>query len=221
MSKTAGLRAEGVSLRRGGRTILQDVSLAIGAGVWALRGRNGSGKSSLLRALAGTLPTARGRIEVCGHDLRCDGKQARRHIGYVPDSSDLFGHLIAREFLEIVCDLRHADHAAATTLFAQLVNEGALDQRVRELSAGQRQKLSISAALCGHPRVLLLDEPASALDDRTTAWLASELRQRADDGCTIVVAVHADPLGDIYDGTIVVGAATPGRVDLLTEVVQQ
>lgn len=208
MNEPVGLLAHGVGLRRGGRTVLEGVSLTLGPGVWALRGRNGSGKSSLLRVLAGTLPVATGRIEICGHDLFAQGEKARHYIGYVPDGTDLFGHLVAREFLEIVSALKRTSHAPALELFAELVSPAALDQRVRELSAGQRQKLSLCAALCGHPRVLLLDEPASALDDRTTAWLAETLTERASQGCTIVVAVHANPLGEIYRGTIDVSSGT-------------
>lgn len=202
------VEVRGLVVRRGGHVVLRDASFSVGAGIWLLRGHNGSGKSSLLRALAGVLPTHGGSARICGHDLKTDAARARAHLCYVPEDAELFGYLTAREFLETLATLRSSPVDAALALFEQLTHRAALATRIASLSAGQRRKLLLSTMRCGEPRVLLLDEPTNALDRAALLWLQEELSRWKADGRTAIVAMHADPLDIDWDGRLEV---TEGR----------
>lgn len=196
------VEVRGLVVRRGGRVVLRDASFSVDAGLWLLRGDNGSGKSSLLRALAGVLPTHGGSAQICGHDLKTAAAQARKHLCYVPEDAELFGYLTAQEFLETFATLREGSADAALALFEQLTHRDALATRIASLSAGQRRKLLLSTMRCGAPRVLLLDEPTNALDRAALDWLQDELARWKADGRTVIVAMHADPLDIEWDGRL-------------------
>ncbi len=201
-----------LEVRRGGHTILREVNFVLPPGLWALRGANGSGKSSLLRALAGVLPIHGGSAKVSGHDLRTDGRRARANLCYVPESAELFGYLTAREFLQTVAAFRRSSVDAAVELFTELASGDAADQRIASLSAGQRRKLLLSTVCCGAPRVLLLDEPTNALDQASLTWLAEALaRWRAEDR-VVLVAMHAEPIAVPWAGRVEVARGTARRV---------
>lgn len=188
--RSPSLELRGVRLRRGGATILDEVELVLAPGLYALTGANGAGKSTLLRALAGLVRPDRGSIRVRGHELWHDEVAARRELGYLPESAELFPTLTPRELIGLVASLRGCVDDPAREHFDRWVGAAALDLRVGMLSAGQRRKLALALALLGDPHVLLLDEPGNALDAAALADLRGlVLAHRAAGGC-IVVAVH-------------------------------
>lgn len=209
---SARVHVESLVVRRGGHTILTDATFDVGPGLWLVRGANGSGKSSLLRALAGVLPTHGGSAKICGHDLRSEGARARAALCYVPETADLFGYLTAAEFLETLAAFRQCGVRPALALFEQLASRDIAYMRIAALSAGQRRKLLLSTMRCGDPRVLLLDEPTNALDQEALTWLREELQRWRRDGRIVMVAMHADPVALDWDGRLRVEA---GRVCLL------
>lgn len=199
------VEVESVVVRRGGHTVLSDATFSLGAGLWLVRGANGSGKSSLLRALAGVLPTHGGRARIVGHDLRADAAKARAQLCYVPETAELFAYLTAREFLETVAAFRRCPVEPALACFEQLTSRDAPPMRIGSLSAGQRRKLLLSTTELGDPQVLLLDEPTNALDQEALAWLRAALVAWKDEGRAVLVAMHADPIAVPWDGTLEVG----------------
>jgi ABC-type multidrug transport system ATPase subunit len=204
------LALHGVRLRRGGATILDAVELVLGPGLHALTGANGAGKSTLLRALAGLVRPDRGTIHVRGHALWHDEVAARRELGYLPESAEFFPTLTPRELIELVASLRGCASEPAREHFDRWVGAAAIDLRVGMLSAGQRRKLALALALLGDPHVLLLDEPANALDAAALADLRALLIARRAAGACIVVALHhAGTLGLEFDDWVDVAA---GRV---------
>jgi ABC-type multidrug transport system ATPase subunit len=164
-----------VSMRRGGRRVLDRVSLALDEGeALVVTGANGSGKSTLLALAAGVLD---------GHE---GGVEAVRPLGYAPATPDLPPHVTPREWLALVAALRETDAAVED----ELTRMGLADvggQRVERLSSGQRQRVSLAAALLGEPRLLVLDEPEGALDAAAIEVLAARLA-----GKTCLLATH-DP----------------------------
>jgi len=184
------LLAVDLLVRRGGVPILEGAGLQLDGGLFALTGPNGAGKSTLLRALAGVQPLAGGRVEIDGHDLWRDPVAARRRLGYLPESPELFPYLTARELLRTANAVRGVAPAAGEDRFAQWVRPAALDLRIGTLSAGQRRKLAPVAATSHEPPVLLLDEPHNALDAAAVADLRALLVAWRDEGRTVVVATH-------------------------------
>ncbi|MCA9663737.1 MAG: ABC transporter ATP-binding protein [Myxococcales bacterium] len=192
------LIAEDLRVRRGGRVVLARCDLRLDPGITVLRGANGSGKSSLLKALAGILSIAAGRVVIAGHDLEAAPEDARRMIGYVPETPDLFPYLSPRELLEVVAELRGGVVDEALEVMAALGLAGREDERIATLSLGQRRKVTIAAAACGAPRVLFLDEPFNGLDVDALAALRALLRGWSAEGRAVLIATHdLAPLGEL------------------------
>lgn len=197
------LLAVDLLVRRGGAVILDGAALELDADLFALVGPNGAGKSTLPRALAGVLPLARGRIEIDGHDLWRDPVAARRRLGFLPESPELFPYLTARELLRTANAVRGVAATAGEALFGRWMRPAALDLRIGTLSAGQRRKLALVAATSHDPPVLLLDEPDDALDAAAIADLQALMLAWRDGGRTVVVSTHrSHELGVPFDGRL-------------------
>ncbi|HET6584635.1 MAG TPA: ABC transporter ATP-binding protein, partial [Nannocystaceae bacterium] len=189
MAEPVNVAVHGVAIRRGGRDVLADVELALGPGVFELVGANGSGKSTLLRALAGVGAIHRGRIEIAGFDLDRDPIEARRRLGYMPETAELFPTLTPRELLATFAAVRGADDDG-TAAYASLTRPGALDLRICTLSAGQRRKLALVAAIQSAPTVWLLDEPTDTLDTAANDFLRTAIAGHCVRAGTVLVATH-------------------------------
>ena len=167
-------------------------------------GPSGSGKSSLLRVLAGVIRPSRGSVLVDGVDLTRLGRGGRRRLrrramGVVlQDPADnLLEYLGAREQVELGARLRGADPSGATALLEAVGLGHRLDATPPELSGGEQQRVAFAAAAIGAPAVLLADEPTAQLDGESAAALVEAMRGLVDLGATLVVASH-DPV--VIDG---------------------
>lgn len=180
-------------------------------------GPSGSGKSSLLRALAGRQRPSGGVIEVDGLDLLALSARRRRwvrrrRIGVVlQDPSDnLVPYLRAQEQIELAARLRGTDPAEAEELLAAVGLGDHHDRLPGELSGGEQQRVAFAAGAVGGPSVLLADEPTAELDGAAGAALVEVMRALVDRGATLVVASHdgavvaaADDVVALRDGRVV------------------
>jgi len=169
---------------------VRDVSLEIPPGtILALLGRNGAGKTTMLRMMAGLSRPSRGEISVSGREW---GKQNSSNIGVVGHGEWIYNDLSARENLEFFGRLYKVDDLdGAVGRWLETVGLSRFrNSRVSEFSRGMRQRLAIARAFLHDPRVLLLDEPWTALDDRATQLLSSLLRDAQSRGGSVVVCSH-------------------------------
>lgn len=187
----------GLGRRFGGRRAVCDVTLSLGAGdCLALFGPNGAGKTTLLRMLAGLLRPTEGSGEVAGVALP-GGATLRGAIGYISHASMLYGALSARENVELTARLfgvRNAREAAAQALERMGLPDRS-DTPVRLLSRGMQQRVTIARATVHSPRVVLLDEPFTGLDDSGSAALGAHLAALRATGTTMVLVTHQIPEG--------------------------
>ncbi|MGQ9589814.1 MAG: ABC transporter ATP-binding protein [Planctomycetota bacterium] len=170
---------------RAGTFALEAVSLEVASEEYfVLLGPTGSGKSLLLKCLSGLIRARSGRVSIDGEEIT-HWEPRRRRIGYVPQDYGLFPHLTAEENVIFSLRARGFSRRAATREVAPLVDMLSLGPILRRhpasLSGGERQKVALARALAGRPRLLLLDEPVSALDAPTRLGVSAELRgiQRA------------------------------------------
>jgi molybdate transport system ATP-binding protein len=171
-----------------GMGFLLRAEFSAGAGVTALFGPSGAGKSTVLRAIAGLLRLAAGRITV-GEETLFDSETGidlslrRRRVGYVFQDLALFPHMSALS--NVTYGLRHLSRqereARALAILDRFGLAGMANRRPTELSGGQQQRVALARALITDPRVLLLDEPLSALDAATKRELLEDLRGIARD----------------------------------------
>lgn len=159
----------------------------------AILGPSGSGKSTLLRALAGLEPSAEGHVSFgdevwLDSDSRVDMPAWERRVGWVPQDALLFPHLSLRENLAYA----GAGESEVESMAESLFLSDLLDRRPRFLSGGERQRVALGRALLSAPRVLLLDEPFSALDRPLRSEIAAMVRTFARDNGTPIVLVSHD-----------------------------
>lgn len=162
-----------LEVRRGGFSL--DVDLAGGAGVLALVGPNGSGKTTVLRALAGAVPADRAEIQVADRVLHSSSRgidvpMEQRRIGYVPQGYRLFPHLSVLDNVAFGLSVgparlaRPQRHARATAILEDLGCAALAERSIATLSGGEQQRVALARALVLEPDLLLLDEPLAALD---------------------------------------------------------
>ena len=188
-----------VSKRYGSFTAVRDVSLTIQAGeILGLLGPNGSGKTTLIRMLTGYHSPSQGRLTVAGFDTVQHPMEARRRIGYVPESHPAYGHMRVREFLRFMADLRGVPptriRAAVDEVLETLSLADVAAKPIRTLSRGYRQRVAIGQALVHAPEVLVLDEPTNGLDPRQIIETRNLIRSLAGRR-TVIMTSHI--LGEI------------------------
>lgn len=174
---------------------LQGITLRIGEGeCHAVLGPSGSGKSTLLNAVLGTLPVSSGRLRLAGEDLTRLPVE-RRRLGYVPQHLGLFPHLTVLDNLIYSARARRVPAADYRPLLDRLVEitgiGGLLSRRIATLSGGERQRVALVRALVANPRLVLLDEPFTALNEslrRELWWLVKDLQRER--GLTVMLVTH-------------------------------
>ncbi len=206
-----------------GQFQLADISLSIPTGSYGvLMGRTGSGKTTLLEIICGLRRPIAGRVRIGGRDVTNE-PPAARGIGYVPQDGALFPTMSVREQLGFALQVRRHAPAEIAARVDQLATElgltGLLDRLPHNLSGGERQRVALGRALAARPKVLLLDEPLSAIDEELRDDLAALLRRmQREHGVTALHITHsrveADLLADVLfrlaDGRVV-GAPFSGR----------
>lgn len=193
----AALIADGLSVDRGGKRVLDDVSFRVAQGeVFALLGGNGAGKSTTLLTFLGFVPASAGHASVLGQPVVERIDQVRRQVAYLPESVTLYGHMSALENLDYFLSLARAS-ADAERLNAALdtvaLAPAARTDTLSSYSKGMRQKVAIALALLRDTPILLLDEPTSGLDPVAIDEFNELIRQLAEQGRTVVMVTH-----DVY-----------------------
>lgn len=199
------------------RPAVDDVSFSVGQGeVVALVGRNGAGKTSLLDVLATLLLPSRGRARVAGHDVEREAPAVRRAVGYGgTEPRGFYTRLTARQNLAFFAALHPGitDVAARIRELADALELHALlDLPVRTCSDGMQQRVVIARALLGSPRVLLLDEPARALDVIAREQVAQVIRDRLSAGSLGAVLYATHDLESLPDACTRMLVMTGGRL---------
>ena len=196
------LTVRGVSRHYGRQRALSRVSLAAGAGeIIGLLGPNGAGKSTLLGVLATLVAPSRGRVLYGGQPARELGAALRRRLGYLSHDLQLYPELTAGEnldfFARLYGDGEPGKSVAAALARARLTDRA--DDRVVGFSRGMRQRLALERALLHEPRLVLLDEPFTGLDERSVGDFVARLRELRAGGRIVLLATHDL---DIVDGLL-------------------
>jgi urea transport system ATP-binding protein len=201
------LEVKNVNQYYGGSHILRDVSLKAELGkVTVILGRNGVGKTTLLKSMMGLVPIKNGAIELEGKAIHANTpyERARAGIGFVPQGREIFARLTVQENLHMGLAYKKAGTPIPAELFELFpVLKQMLGRRGGDLSGGQQQQLAIARALAAKPKVLILDEPTEGIQPSIIKDIGRVIRMLANRGDMAIVLVEqyydfAQELADDY-----------------------
>jgi ABC-2 type transport system ATP-binding protein len=220
------LRAEALTRAFDGEPAIEDLELDVHGGeIHAVVGLNGAGKTTLMRLLLGMLKPDAGRATVLGVDAAAAPSEVWSEVGHLIETPFAYPELTIEENIAGAARLHKLDPSLIPSLVEQAVEEYELSRwsgkRARTLSLGNRQRLGLASALVHRPTILILDEPANALDPAGVVFIRDLLKAQARQGAGILVSSHhLDELARIADRITVlhagrrVGSLDPTGVDL-------
>ncbi|MGN9784361.1 ABC transporter ATP-binding protein [Nonomuraea sp. ZG12] len=211
-----GIQVRGLTKRFGSVAAVTDLSFDVAPGtVTGFLGPNGAGKTTTMRMLLGLVTPTSGTATIGGRRY-ADLPRPTATVGALLDGSGFHPSHTALDHLRLYArmggyDARRVERVAERTGVSEFARRS-----TRGLSTGMRQRLNLATALLGDPRVLVLDEPGNGLDPEGIAWLRGFLRERAEQGCAVLVSSHqlaeveqvADRVVVIRDGRLVATAST-------------
>jgi ABC-2 type transport system ATP-binding protein len=189
------ITATGLTKSYAEKNAVRELSFTVGKGeIVGFLGPNGAGKSTTVKMLTGMILPTSGTATVAGFDIIREPIEAKKRLGYVPESGALFETLTGGEYLHFIADLHHLDSDVAgrradefLDLFGILAQK---DQRLQEYSKGMKQKVLIAAALIHQPEVLFLDEPLNGLDANAALVFKEIIKRLSAQGITMLFCSH-------------------------------
>lgn len=167
-NNTDVLKIQGLKKRFGDKDVLRGVDLSVSGGsIFGFIGKNGSGKTTTMKAVLGLLSPDSGEISVCGEKVTFGETKTNRYVGYLPDVPEFYSFLTAREYLRLCgecCGMTGSEIKSRSDELLTLVGLSDEKHRIKGYSRGMKQRLGIAQALIARPRLLICDEPTSALD---------------------------------------------------------
>lgn len=189
------IRADKLSRHFGEVKAVQELDLDVEKGsIYGFLGPNGSGKTTAIRMLTGLLKPSGGSVTVLNHSLPGDAEQLRMRIGYMTQRFSLYEDMTVLENLQFVATIYGLRHRQQRQRVEELLETYGLQDQRRQfagsMSGGQRQRLSLAAAVLHKPDLLFLDEPTSAVDPENRREFWEQLFDLCDSGTSILVSTH-------------------------------
>ncbi len=189
MGSVPAIEVSGLAVRRGGRRVLNDISVAVEAArVTGLLGPSGCGKTTLMRAIVGVQVIERGSITVLGRPA--GAPDLRPRVAYVTQAPSVYRDLTVRENLAYFAGILGIPQARIAEAIEAVSLGPHANDLVGDLSGGEQARASLATAVLGDPEVLVLDEPTVGLDPVLRAQLWQAFRELAAQGRTLLVSSH-------------------------------
>jgi len=174
---------------------VDDLDLDVRAGeIFGFLGPNGAGKTTTIKAVVGLLKPDSGEILVDGVSVWDRPIEAKRRIGFVPDTPELYERLTGREYLSFIADIfevpQEERDARALELLEMFDLKDALLDLIQSYSHGMKQKLAVAAALLHRPALMILDEPMTGLDPKSSHLFKETMRRHCDSGGSVFFSTH-------------------------------
>jgi ABC-2 type transport system ATP-binding protein len=213
----AAIETDGLTRYYDGLCAVDHLDLTVESGeLFAFLGPNGAGKTTTIRMLTGLIQPTEGTALIDGLDIRSHPLEVKARVGVVPERSNLYGELGARDNLTFTAQLYGLPRRQWRTRADELLRRAGLSERAetpfRALSRGLKRRLTIAAALVHRPKILFLDEPTTGLDVQSARSLSSMIQDLRAEGVTIFLTTHliaeaerlCDRVGIIMEGKLVI-----------------
>ena len=194
MSETL-LEVKGLKKNFGDFQAVKGIDLTVSAGdVLGFLGPNGAGKSTTMRMITGFLPASAGDAMVCGKSIANDPIEAKKNIGYLPESAPSYRAMTVKDFLTFIARIRGFSGAALKARVAETIKEAMLttveNQTIETLSKGYRQRTCFAQAIIHDPKILIMDEPTDGLDPNQKDVVRRWINDMAAKGKAIIISTH-------------------------------
>lgn len=206
------IKIENYSKRLGKAQILDNVNMTLTGGhIYGFKGKNGSGKTMLMRAVCGLILPTSGRVMINGEEIGKDISYPRS-IGALLENPAFLNSYTGKKNLKMIAEIKNIIKDADIDETLKMVGLEPDDKRTyRKYSLGMKQKLGIAAAIMEKSDIIILDEPINALDEETAHSIRDILRNLRDEGSLIILACHdteelnflSDEIYEIHDGKII------------------
>jgi ABC-2 type transport system ATP-binding protein len=204
--------------RFGAHVAVSDLSLEVGAGeVLGFLGPNGAGKTTTMRMVTGYLPPSSGTVSIDGRDLLSHPLEAKRRLGYLPETPPLHPELTVRQFLNFVADIKDVPRGRRRPAVDRAIDRTNLrevaSKRIATLSKGFKQRVGLAQAIVHEPPVLILDEPTSSLDPKQRVEVRDLIAALRGEH-TVVLSTHILPeVGQITDRVVIINRGRVMAID--------
>ena len=203
------IEVKNVTKKYGGFTAVDNISFTVKDGeIVGLLGPNGAGKSTTMNCITGYIEQTSGEITVNGFDTIKKSKKAKREIGYMPEGVPLYGEMTVKEFVTFIAELRRVKAKEKKEKVQEIIKKVGLEEMqnklIKNLSRGQKQRVSLAGTLVGNPKVLILDEPTVGLDPKQITEIRSLIKELGKNHTVILSSHILSEVSQICDKVIII-----------------
>jgi ABC-2 type transport system ATP-binding protein len=218
--------ADGLTRSYGSRIAIENVSFKVAKGeVVGFLGPNGAGKSTTMKILTGYLKPEGGDASIDGFSVTAQPDEAKRRVGYLPETTPLYDDMTPREFVALVANLK-SNRSIASSAVDEAIERCGLsqmrDRPIAKLSKGYRQRVGLAQAIAHNPAALILDEPTSGIDPVQMAEVKRLIRSLARDRAILLSSHNLSEVSEICDRVVIVSKGrivAQDRIENLTHLV--
>ena len=212
------IEVKNVTKKYGSFVAVDNISFTISDGeVVGFLGPNGAGKSTTMNMITGYIEQTEGNIIVNGFDTIKKSKKAKKEIGYMPEGVPLYTDLTVKEFVTYMAELRKVERKAKKEKVQEVLKETGLDQMqnklIKNLSRGQKQRVSLAGTLVADPKILILDEPTVGLDPKQITEIRSLIKNLGKKHTVILSSHILSEVSQICDRVIIINNGKIVAVD--------
>ena len=212
------IEVKNVTKKYGSFVAVDDISFTINDGeVVGFLGPNGAGKSTTMNMITGYIEQTEGSIIVDGFDTLKKSKKAKKEIGYMPEGVPLYTDLTVKEFVTYMAELRKVDRKTKKENVQKVLKETGLDQMqnklIKNLSRGQKQRVSLAGTLVADPKILILDEPTVGLDPKQITEIRSLIKNLGKKHTVILSSHILSEVSQICDRVIIINKGKIVAID--------
>lgn len=198
--------------------IIDDMNLTIEDGmIFGFLGPNGAGKSTTMNIITGYIEQTDGNVLVNGYDTIKKSKNAKKQIGYMPEGVPLYSDLTVKEFVTYMAELRKIDRKIKKESVQKVLKETGLDgmqnKLIKNLSRGQKQRVSLAGTLVADPKILILDEPTVGLDPKQITEIRSLIKNLGKKHTVILSSHILSEVSQICDRVIIINKGKIVAID--------
>ena len=212
------IEVKNVTKKYGSFVAVDDISFTINDGeVVGFLGPNGAGKSTTMNMITGYIEQTEGNIIVDGYDTIKKPKKAKKEIGYMPEGVPLYTDLTVKEFVTYMAELRKVERKTKKQKVQEVLKETGLDtmqnKLIKNLSRGQKQRVSLAGTLVADPKILILDEPTVGLDPKQITEIRSLIKNLGKKHTVILSSHILSEVSQICDRVIIINKGKIVAVD--------